>query len=251
MEIPIVDANLSKLFTLLRSEIHVWQAYYDETWPRQDKLYATLSSDERLCAERFYFPQDTSHYIFSHGILRYVLGKYLFLSPEDIHFHYNRHAKPYLSAAIDRQVLSFNMSHSGQWVLIAVAQGREVGIDVEKIRIRDHLHQIAEYFFSPQEYTALTAMPAEQRVEAFFTYWTRREAYLKALGVGISGVLDSVDLPVSDGKPVFLVAGEASAREDCWRYVGFRPAPEYMAAVVVEGDDWELKRFILEGEMES
>lgn len=246
-----MDANLSKLFTLLRSEIHVWQAYYDETWPRQDKLYATLSSDERLCAERFYFPQDTSHYIFSHGILRYVLGKYLFLSPEDIHFHYNRHAKPYLSAAIDRQVLSFNMSHSGQWVLIAVAQGREVGIDVEKIRIRDHLHQIAEYFFSPQEYTALTAMPAEQRVEAFFTYWTRREAYLKALGVGISGVLDSVDLPVSDGKPVFLVAGEASAREDCWRYVGFRPAPEYMAAVVVEGDDWELKRFILEGEMES
>ena len=239
------------LFVLARSEIHVWQVFYDETSSRQDKLYETLSSDERLRAERFYFPRDTHHYIFSHGMLRYVLGQYLLLPPKNIQFDYNLQGKPYLSAAINRQALFFNMSHSDQWMLIVVAQGREVGIDVEKVRSRDHLNQIAEHFFSPQEYTALISLPAEQRLEAFFTYWTRREAYLKALGVGISGGLDSIDLPVNDGEPIFPIAVEASSRRDCWRCVRFRPAPEYMAAVVVQGEDWELKRFDLESGIES
>lgn len=199
-----------------------------------------LSSDEVARARRFHFERDARRYTIAHTALRTILGRYLALEPAELAFTTNPHGKPSLALgrAYSGASLSFNLSHSGELGLVAVARGRRVGVDIEQVRPEFANGQIAEHFFSPAEVHTLSALPAADRVQAFFRCWTRKEAFVKARGEGLSIPLNSFDVTLRADEPAALVRvandpGEASR----WSVmaVPVDTGRTYEAAVVVEG----------------
>lgn len=155
----------------------------------------------------------------SRGILRKILGGYLKIDPARVRISFKEKGKPFLNETREGPVLRFNLSHSQDLALYAFADGREIGIDVEAIRPVPHFDRIAQRYFLPAEYEALRAAPPDQKLETFFSYWTRKEALLKAKGGGLS--------PLRQSPP--------SEEEGRWSTFVFEPVKGYLAAVVVEG----------------
>lgn len=196
---------------------------------RLDRLNATLSPEERERAARFHFPLHRQHFIACRGMLREILSGYLEMAPAEVRFSYNSYGKP----ATEGSTVRFNVSHSGGWALFAVTEAREVGIDIERIDPRAAQDQIPERFFSPWEVAQLRSLPATQQTDAFFRCWTRKEAYIKARGLGLSLPLNSFDVTLAPGEPAALLRGGGNyALEEL-------PAPPgFAAAVAAEGSDW-------------
>ena|SRR5579871_3147439 len=215
----------------MASAVNIYSARLEPDAPRLASLYAILSLEERERAARFHFPEHQKHFIGCRGILREILSGFLEIPPAELRFTYNAYGKP----AVSDPTLRFNVSHSGGWAMFAVTRGREVGIDIERINERTALELIQARFFSAWESEQLRSLPLEQQTEAFFRCWTRKEAYIKARGLGLSFPLDSFDVSLAPGEPAALLrgAGNYSVRE--------LPAPEgFAAAVVAEGRDWEI-----------
>jgi 4'-phosphopantetheinyl transferase len=213
--------------------------------PRVLNLQRALSSDELHRAARFRFQRDRQRFVVSRGLLRVILGRYLDTAPGELCFRYGEHGKPFLDPAFDREGLCFNLSRSGGLALYAVARGREVGIDLERVCHVAEVEQIAERFFSAREKAALRTFPADLKHEMFFAYWTRREAFAKALGSGLSLPLDQenanafFDVSPIPGEPTMLSGtGERSRESSRWAIRPLLPAPGYVAALVAEGHDW-------------
>jgi 4'-phosphopantetheinyl transferase len=225
-------------------EVHVWWAALDLTLKTscRDRLWATLSADERTRAERFRFSEDRMRFVSARGILRILLGRYLDVEPQRLRFCYNEHGKPALAPEFDRSDLQFNVSHSDSVALYAVAWGRRVGVDVERIRTDVSIEAIAQRFFSPQERAALGALPAGLRREAFYSGWTRKEAFLKARGEGLSLPLDQFDVSLLPGEPAALlyVAGDQEETSR-WSFLELTAPPGYAATLAVEGRDLTLR----------
>jgi len=195
-----------------------------------DSLYEILAPQERERAMRFRFAEHRREFIVCRGTLREILARHLDLHPARIAFAYNRHGKPYLR---DSEV-QFNVSHSGGWALQAVARDCEVGIDIERIDSRFARDQIPERFFSPREVAQLRALPADRQTAAFFRCWTRKEAYIKARGLGLALALDSFDVSLGpDDPPALMRAGDWSVQDVSARDFNFPSG--YAAAVVAEG----------------
>nr|ASV46661.1 hypothetical protein [uncultured bacterium] len=137
--------------------------------------------------------------------------------------------------------IRFNVSHSGEMALYAFARGRELGVDVEEVRrMEDGLH-IAERFFSQAEVAVFRSLPEEIRDDAFFNCWTRKEAYIKAVGEGLSFPLHVFDVSLAPGEPARLLASRDPQQAERWSLRGLPdPAPGYRAAIVVEGEGWDL-----------
>ncbi len=167
------------------------------------------------------------------------------MPPEEIAFDYNKYGKPTLAQTVGDQSLKFNMSHSGKLALYAFARHRELGIDVEWIKRRlNDAGQIAERFFSAAENNVLHALPESLKQEAFFNCWTRKEAYIKARGMGLSLPLDQFDVTLRPGEPARLLATRDDPRQASrWTMQALDPGKDYIAAVLVEGDGWEMKCF--------
>ncbi len=178
-----------------------------------------LSSDERDRASRFHFSRDRDHFIACRSILRIILSEYLKISPPMIEFSYSAHGKPATHG------LHFNVSHSDGLAAFAVSRTREVGIDIERINPEIVAGQIAEQFFSPGEVFALRALPEDRQVNAFFRCWTRKEAYAKACGLGLTLSLAEFEVNLDDPAK-FLRGGKG------WEIESFLPAPGYIGAVV-------------------
>ena len=211
--------------------IDVYSASLEVDSTRLELLYATLSAEERERAGRFRFAEHRRHYIACRGMLREVLASYLDVFPSQVKFEYNEYGKPTLRGTDVR----FNVSHSAGRAMFAVTRGREVGVDVEFVDERFVQEQIPERFFSPREVETLRSLPADQQTDAFFRCWTRKEAYIKARGLGLALALDSFDVSLRPDVPAELLggAGDWSLREI--------PAPEgFQAAVVSEGWDWRV-----------
>jgi 4'-phosphopantetheinyl transferase len=211
------------------SSIHVYTVGLEAAAARLDRLNQWLSAEERERAARFHFPLHRRHFIACRGTLREILSGYLEIGPEQIQFSYNAYGKP-AAEALD---VRFNVSHSGGWALLAVTGGREVGIDIERIDARVAQDQIPERFFSAWEVAQLRALPSAQQTDAFFRCWTRKEAYIKARGLGLSLALDSFDVTLAPGEPAALLrgAGNYTLQE--------LPAPQgFAAAIAAEGSDW-------------
>jgi 4'-phosphopantetheinyl transferase len=218
---------------LPENEVHVWRVALDPPTARIKELAQTLSADECERASRFHFEEHRGHYIVARGVLRALLARYLDKSPETLRFIYGEHGKP----ALDEEALCFNLSHSGTLALYALARNRTVGIDVEYMREKVAREQIAGRFFAPQEVAALKAVSAELKEAAFFKCWTRKEAYLKARGDGISVPLDS--FAVGLGEETALLGCKPDPGEVArWSLQGLDPGPGYAAALCVEGNDW-------------
>jgi 4'-phosphopantetheinyl transferase len=192
-------------------------------------------------ATRFYFEKDRRHFIVARGVLRAILGRYLDLAPECLSFCYSSYGKPALSGEPDLNSIRFNLSHSYGVALYAVTRGREVGIDLERIRSDLAVAQIAARFFHRREIEMLRALPGEMQNRAFFRCWTRKEAYIKARGEGLSLPLDRFDVSLDPGEPGMVDGASRDPSEASrWSLQELNPIPGYAAAVAVEGHDWHL-----------
>jgi 4'-phosphopantetheinyl transferase len=199
-------------------------------------MVTVLSDAERAQADRFHFDSDRQRYILAHGVLRTILGNYLQTSPEDLRFDLNDFGKPSLAGGTAARHVQFNLSHSGDLVLVAVALDRAIGVDVELIRPELTGEDVARHYFSSREVADLRAVPAELRPYAFFTCWTRKEAYIKATGMGLSLPLDEFSVSLRPGEPARLIwaAGDAGAPQR-WSLTALDPGDGYVGALAVDG----------------
>jgi 4'-phosphopantetheinyl transferase len=180
----------SQTAELGRDEAHVWIVRLD----RSSDSMALLSPDERERASRFHFPRDKTRFINSRAALRRILGSYLAKDPATLGFAYNPHGKPHLPGA----PLQFNLSHSGELALVAVAAGSAIGVDVELIRDDLSIVALADAILSNEELTEFRKMPKSEQRSEFFRIWVIKEAYTKAIGKGLSiapGSLEARTLP--------------------------------------------------------
>ncbi len=223
-------------------EVHVWRASLDLTVPQVQSLQQTLAADEQRRAGRFYFQKDRDHFIVGRGLLRAILGQYLKIEPSHLRFRYTPHGKPFLVRETGGDRLRFNVSHSHGLALYAITRGRELGVDLERIRPELADEQIAERFFSPREVAVLRALPTNMQQEAFFNCWTRKEAYIKARGEGLTLRLDQFEVSLAPEEPPALLYTNGDSQEASrWSLQNLTPGPGYAAALIVEGDDWRLR----------
>ena len=224
-------------------EVHVWQASLNVPSSTIQRLRSILPEHELQRADRFRFPKDRHHFIVAHAVLRSLLSRYTSVPPTHIHFEHNQYGKPALCSVTHQENIRFNISHSGQLALYAFAYHRELGIDVEWIHRRiDQAEQIAERYFSPCENKSLCQLPKYQKREAFFNCWTRKEAYIKAKGRGLSLPLDQFDVSLAPGEPAQLLQTRNEPDDVArWTMRALYPGSDYTAALLVEGDGWDLK----------
>jgi 4'-phosphopantetheinyl transferase len=225
-------------------EVHVWAGDLDQPPYCVEKLSGYLTADERHRADRFHFERDREHFIVARGILRDILGRYVDVEPGHLRFCYGKYGKPGLSTDPGTDPIRFNVSHSKGLALFAVTYGREVGVDVEWIRPGLIEEQIPERFFSANEVRVLRSLPRELQTEAFFNCWTRKEAYIKAKGEGLSMPLDCFDVSLAPGEAAALLSTRGDADEASrWSLSELDVAPGFAAALVVEDKGWRLKCF--------
>jgi 4'-phosphopantetheinyl transferase len=219
-----------------QDEVHVWRVYLNQTSSTRRRLFETLSADERGRAARYHFEADREAFVVGRGLLRSLLGRYLGLTPAAIRFDYSRYGKPSLAAGTGGDALQFNVSHSHRVALYALTRSRRVGVDVELLNERHASAEVAERFFSAAEAAALRALPPGERTLGFFNCWTRKEAYIKALGEGLSHPLQGFTVSLKPGAPAMLLeaAGDSLAVSH-WVFRELLPGPLYVGALAVEG----------------
>lgn len=208
------------------------------------QLYAILSADEQQRAQRFRFPKDQQAFTVARGGLRIVLSRYLQCPAAELRFTYNAYGKP--AIAHPATALEFNVSHSRGLALYVITRDRAVGIDVEYIRTDFPTMEIAKSYFSAAEQAELRSLPPSLQPEGFFNAWTRKEAYIKAIGHGLSMPLAEFDVSLTPCKPANLLAvrvpGQAASD---WSLQHLAPAPGYVGAIAVAGHAWQLQRWHL------
>ncbi len=220
-------------------EVHVWRVPLDSPGAVLQPLASTLSLEERARAQKFFFDRDRNAYITARGVLRQLLGRYLQRPPSELQFAYEARGKPFLANPSADQPVNFNVAHSRNIALLAFSAGPSVGVDVEFIRIDIASEEIAARYFAPQEVAELHALPPEQRPTAFFLGWTRKEAYVKALGDGLQISLASFCVSLTPAQPATLESADSSR----WTLQNLSPEPGYAGALVAEGKDWALRCF--------
>jgi 4'-phosphopantetheinyl transferase len=220
-------------------------------WPPRaaERFRQTLSADEAERAARFHFARDRDAFTAARAFLRAVLARYLKAEPARLRFAYGPRGKPALAdddaAGAEGNALRFNLAHSHDLALLAVTRGREVGVDLEHVRPDFASDDIAERFFSPGEAAALRAVPeGRPRVEAFYRCWTRKEAFIKATGEGLSFPLSAFTVSLAPGEPAALLSCDKDARvPERWTLVDVEPGAGYIAAAAVEGRGWRARTF--------
>src|SRR5262245_60905040 len=228
--------------SLAAGEVHVWRLALDQPERVLAEFRETLEAHELERAGRFHFEKHRNHFIVGRGGLRNVLARYLDEKPEEVRFSYGLYGKP----ALVGEQLRFNVSHSHGVALFAVAADRDVGVDVEHIRADFATEDIARRFFSRLEVFAFNGLPKEEQVAAFFRCWTRKEAYIKAIGRGLSEPLDAFDVTLVPGEAAALLraAGQDVSR---WSMFDIDAGEEYAGALLAEAPVsqislWELSR---------
>lgn len=226
-------------------EVEVWAVPLDPPEPQVAALARLLSPDEAERAARFRFERHRRRYAVGRGALRTLLGRYLGVPPREVAFGYGAKGKPFLAAPPSAPApsalagtapgpLHFNLSNSEELALIAFCGEAEVGTDVERLRPMPDGLDIAERFFSAAERQALAAQPPEERDRAFFRCWTRKEAYLKAVGDGITAPLDAFDVTLAAGEPPCMRSIDGDpARAAAWALVHVEPAAGYLGALAL------------------
>jgi 4'-phosphopantetheinyl transferase len=217
---------------LTDSALHIWQARLDTTEDESSELARLLSPDERARAGRFRFERDHCHFVSGRGILRSILGRYLRRAPEELTFDYGVRGKPILPGT----GLQFNLAHSDGLAILAVTRCGAVGIDIERIRPIPDYDRIMNSFFSTTEIRAISALPPADQPQAFFTCWTRKEAYLKATGEGIAVPLDRFSVSTLPGSPPRLLHVDGAPQEETrWSFHDIPLEPGYLGVAALEG----------------
>ncbi len=222
-----------------RDEVHIWGTTLDQPTAQFEQLARFLSPAEQARAARFSVARYRHRFCSGRGLLRILLGRYLQIEPAQLVFCYGPQGKPALRRDYG---LRFNISHSGSQALYAVSWNREIGVDLERVRGLEDIGPIARRYFSPGEVKTLESLPSVQQLEGFFNCWTRKEAYLKADGSGLSQPLDGFDVSLRPGDPARLLRVARDPQESGrWSMQHLTPQPGYVAAVVVQGQGWQLR----------
>jgi 4'-phosphopantetheinyl transferase len=229
-------------FVLSQNQVHVW---YRELLEHDDieEFESVLSPDEKQRAARFRFPVDRQRFMAARGTLRQLLAEYLGTEAFRIAFSYAKNGKPELSAGFQSgRGIEFNVAHSNQVCAFAFANRRAVGIDIEFIRENVDVEGIARRFFSTFEQQSLAQLSGPEKYTGFFNCWTRKEAYVKALGAGLFSLpLRDFDVTLAPGEPARLVATRfQSPVPSHWSMSALVVKEGYAAAVAAEGSAVEL-----------
>lgn len=227
--------------TLELLEIHVWRINLIEVAAEDSPLPGCLSSKERERAARFHFARDRRRFIIRRMVLRQLLGECLNIKPEDVRLAYGPRGKPMIESDSD---LRFSCSHSGDMALIALARNREVGVDLEEHRRLTDVMDLADSFFSPLEIAQLTSLPPALKTAGFFDCWTRKEAFIKATGLGLSFPLNRFAVSLTPNRPaaLLLVENDPSA-VDHWRMISLTADSNYSATLAYDGNPAEVRFF--------
>jgi 4'-phosphopantetheinyl transferase len=225
--------------SLASGTVHVWRIALDQPDDNLRRFRRTLEPDELNRASRFHFEKHQRHFIVARGFLRSVVARYLETQPEALRFSYGAYGKPALAS---EHVLRFNLSHSHEVALLAVTLDAELGVDVEHIRVDFASEEIARRFFSRAEVDVFNALPKEEQVAAFFRCWTRKEAYIKAIGKGLSQALDAFDVTLTADAQAELLRAEEDDVERWWM-TDIDVGDGYAGALAVERPVAEVRFF--------
>lgn len=229
---PVSDLKLET------HHVDIWRIALDLELDSVKRFESTLSADEVERAAKFQFPKDRDRYVIAHGFLRDVLSRYLKDESSHFKFSVNSFGRPSLKG----HDLEFNLTHSADFALVAVTTNHKIGVDVERIRSGISAHVIARQYFSKAEVAELEMVPLELRERAFFVGWTRKEAYIKAQGMGLSLGLDSFDVSITPDQPAILRATRPNPEEAIrWTLLSFPVDSRYEAAVAVDGKDLDFR----------
>ena len=226
---------------LATRDIDVWAVQVSAPDVVVEHYFATLSPDERVRAGRYRFEDHRRSFILSRGVLRALLGCYVSAPAGKIQFSYGERGKPHLFGVTTD--IRFNSSHSANVALYAMTRHCDLGVDIEKIRLLEDMHQVADRFFCPEEAQELRSLPWAEQESAFFNCWTRKEAYIKAVGHGLSMPLNGFRVTLKPGDPVeFVHLGNDRQGARKWTLQSIPIAPGYAAAVAYH-DSFRSLRF--------
>lgn len=210
--------------------VHVWSASLDPPSEEMGNMESLLSPAERERASRLRIDRDRRQFVVRRGLLRAILGRYLDRPGGELGFQYGEFGKPSLDPRTSDGSLRFNLSYSFGVAFYAVARDVEIGVDVERLRNTVPHSAMAARYFAPAECAELERLPAEEQVQGFFNCWTRKEAYVKALGTGLVTALNSFTVNLTPGQPAVLRSDEPG-----WALTDLDAVPGYAAAIAVAG----------------
>jgi 4'-phosphopantetheinyl transferase len=220
--------------------VDVWRAQLELGPGQLARISRCLDEEEQRRAACFHFQRDRTRFLASHGILRWILASYLETAPQRIHFGYAPEGKPFL---LEHRDLHFNLSHAANVLVVGVARNRPLGVDVERVPGDDIVDSVSHVAFSAPERRALQSLATGERLEFFARLWTRKEAYMKADGQGMSLRLDHIDVSTSPYRVLLLNDSRDQWSESPrWTLRSFGIGPGYTASLAAEGQEWQLVR---------
>lgn len=222
-------------------EVHLWRAELKRHKDRLSDYAEVLSDEERVRAERFRFDRDRNLYVLSRGVLRLLLSAYSGRRAHSLAFRYGSQGKPFLDADAE---IEFNISHSGELCVMAFARRIRVGVDIEQ-KSRDLAFlELAERFFAADERNEMSGLDSDGLREAFYAVWTRKEAYIKGLGEGVTHGLDNFAVTVGpDERHPRVRSARNPDAQGQWNLFSFEPETGYAGALAVEGSTRRIKQF--------
>ncbi len=219
---------------LNENEVHIYYVMINSAKQFIPFLKKYLSNEEKLKVMKYIFEKDRAIQMISRSVLKNILSRYLSDKTEDVIFSYNQFGKPFISENKNPDSIRFNLSHSGNMILYAVSRKRNVGIDVQEINKTVSVTDIIEHYFSDHEIAQFKSLPEELMLKAFYSCWTRKEAYIKARGKGLSFPLNSFSVPVFPGLCSKLLHDDEGTG---WSLTDIISSPEYTAAIAAEGNN--------------
>ncbi|MGD1917469.1 MAG: 4'-phosphopantetheinyl transferase family protein [Pleurocapsa sp.] len=219
-----------------KSKVHIWRANLNFSPAEVVRLTAFLSTDEIARANKFRFPQHKRRFIAARSILRQLLSNYLNISPNNIKFDYGDRGKPKIIESNTANSLQFNISHSQEYALFGFTTSNLIGVDLEYLREMPDAVKIAQRFFSPREFDLIKNLTPQQQSQVFFKLWTAKEAYLKAIGIGLSGSLSSVDIDftLDNNNTLILAINGNTTIANNWSMYSCIPSSNYVGAIAIK-----------------
>jgi 4'-phosphopantetheinyl transferase len=228
---------------LSEDTVHLWRVSLAISPQWLQYLNGILSIDERRRAGQFVFDRDRTQFVAARGLLHVILAGYLNCRPQNVGFRYNAHGRPVLEQIPGAEELSFNVSHTFEQAAFVVSRNHRIGVDIEYIRPMPEIDALVENAFSSRERKKWHTLPKKQQRKAFFRAWTRKEAYLKAIGIGLSYPLNHIEVTFTSSEPPRLlrINGNPELASE-WSLVALFPAGNYVGSLAVEGSEWHLQR---------
>jgi 4'-phosphopantetheinyl transferase len=235
---------VSEVPILGQSEIHVWRINLVQDVEMEDWLKGCLSAEESERSARFHFVQDQRRFVVRRAVLRHLLAGYMNVNPKIVRLLPAPHGKPVVHGQDGSTGLRFSCSHSANLGLVAIARGRELGVDLERHRPLADAEELTNAFFSPFEIAELAGMSQALKKKSFFDCWTRKEAFVKAIGMGLSFPLNRFAVSLAPDRPAALLSVEGYPNAvDRWTMLSLNVDADYSAALVFEGKSAGLQCF--------